>query len=70
MDTLALFWFELKVAQQRLRETFAESQVTSKARYLKSASRIHHRARYKVIRCDAERGIQRAGDSAAANNRC
>ena len=52
MDTLALFWFELKVAQQRLRETFAQSQVPSKARYLKSACRIHHRARHKVIRCD------------------
>ena len=31
MQTIAFLWFELKAAQQCLRETFAESQAPAKA---------------------------------------
>jgi hypothetical protein len=40
MQTFALLWFELQVAQQCLRETFAQSQVPAKARNLDSPSRV------------------------------
>ncbi len=39
MRTLAFFWFELQIAQQRLRASFAQSQVPAKARNWNPASR-------------------------------
>jgi hypothetical protein len=39
MQTLAFLWFELQVAQQRLRATFAQSQVPAKARNWNPPSR-------------------------------
>jgi len=38
MQTLALLWFELQIAQQYLREIFAQSQVADKTRNLNSPS--------------------------------
>jgi hypothetical protein len=40
MQTLAFLWFELQVAQQRLRATFAQSQVPAKARNWNPPSRV------------------------------
>jgi hypothetical protein len=48
MQTLAFLCFELQVAQQRLRATFAESQVPAKAHNLNSPNRIERRGSASV----------------------
>jgi hypothetical protein len=48
MQTPAYLWLELQVAQQCLRENFAQSQVHTKAETLDSSSRVGTRCRMSV----------------------
>jgi hypothetical protein len=49
MQTLAFLSFELHVAQQRLRASFAQSEIPAKARNWNSASRLGTR-RYPFVK--------------------